>query len=119
MKNKHILLFEEFAALSEDLEKQAETLKNKKSEYPEKMKSLQMQMQDSKQKIASFKEKAAKTKDPLAQKIYTNRSAEEQANQQILAGKAKLLAMQSKMTDMELNTNQLKMTRKERDNQGG
>ena len=116
--NKYILLFEEFSELSEDLETRAEKLKERKAKFPEKMKSLQKQMSDSKEKIATFKEKAAKSNDPLAQKIYTNRSAEEQANQQIIASKAKTLAMQNKKNDMEINTTQLKITRKEKDTQG-
>jgi hypothetical protein len=113
--NKYILLFEEFSEISEDLETRADSLRDKKAKMPDRMKSIQNQLAVSKQKINTFKEKAAKTADPLAKKIYTNRAAEEQMNQQILTSKAKTMLMQSKKIDSEINTTQLKITRKERD----
>lgn len=117
--NKYILLFEEFSELSEDLKTKAETLRDKKAKYPERMESIQRQLADSKQKINTFKEKAAKTTDPIAKKIYANRAAEEQMNQQILVSKVKTLQMQSKKTDSEINTTELKISRKERDKPKG
>lgn len=117
--NKYILLFEDFLEISEDLKTKADSLRNRKSKYPDKMESVQRQMADSKQKINTFKEKAAKTQDPIAKKIYTNRAAEEQMNQQILASKAKTLMMQSKKNDSEINTTELKISRKERDKPKG
>ena len=108
-------MFEEFSLVSEDLETNAEKLRMRKEKYPDQMKSLQNQLAISKEKVNSFKEKAAATNDPLAKKIYTNRAAEEQMNQQILAAKAKTMMMQSKKNDSEIKTTELKIARKERD----
>lgn len=118
---EYIILYEdfEFENLSEDLETRLDQLKDKKSKMGEKMNSLNRRLADSKQKAANFKEKAGKTGDPLSQKIYTNRASEEQMRQQILAAKAKVMQMQAKMTDSEIATTQLKITRKERNAQMG
>jgi chromosome segregation ATPase len=118
---EYIILYEDFESenLSEDLETRLDQLKEKKAKMGEKMNALNTRLTDSKQKAANFKEKAGKTSDPLSQKIYTNRASEEQMRQQILAAKAKVMQMQAKMTDSEISTTELKITRKERNTQMG
>lgn len=118
---EYIILYEDFESenLSEDLETRLNQLKEKKSKMGEKMNSLNKRISDSKEKVVNFKEKAGKTSDPLSKKIYTNRANEEQMRQQILSAKAKVMQMQAKMTDSEISTTELKITRKERNTQIG
>jgi hypothetical protein len=121
MWSKHILLYEdfEFENLSEDLESRLTQLKDKKSKMGERVNVINKRLAESKRKAVSFRERAGKTTDPLSKKIYANRADEEQMRQQILSAKVKLMQMQAKLTESEISTTELKITRKERNAQMG
>ena len=115
--SKHILLFEDFVDVSEDiiiaegLIDIVEYIKNlidKKNKIKEKAMIINNKIKESGMKANNFKAKSQKAQDKLSQKIYSNRSTEEMMKQQIYTEKLKVLQMQTKLLDVQIKTSEMR-----------
>jgi len=115
--SKHILLFEDFVDVSEDIiiaegltdiVDYIKSLIDKKNKIREKAMIISNKMKESGMKANNFKAKGQKTEDKLSQKIWGNRSTEEMMKQQIYTEKLKVLQMQSKLLDVQIKTSEMR-----------
>ena len=115
--SKHILLFEDFVDVSEDIiiaeglmdiVEYIKSLIDKRNKIKEKAMVISNKIKESGMKANNFKAKSQKTEDKLSQKIYGNRSTEEMMKQQIYTEKLKVLQMQSKLLDVQIKTSEMR-----------
>jgi len=115
--SKHILLFEDFVDVSEDIiitEGLADivaylkSLVDKKNKIKEQAMTISNKIKESGMKANNFKAKGKNTQDKMSQKIYGNRSTEEMMKQQIYTEKLKVLQMQSKLLDVQIKTSEMR-----------
>lgn len=113
---EHIVLYEDFIpdAVFESLEDRLEKLMTKKANYAERITNVQTKSRESGEKSGTFRDKSAKTTDPEIKKIFANRATEEAMNQQVLAARAKAMQMAEKMTELQISTTKLKMSRRDK-----
>ena len=113
---EHIVLYEDFVpdAVFESLEDRLEKLTMKKSNYAERIANAQMKSRESGEKAGTFRDKAASTEDPELKNIFSNRATEEQMNQQVLAARVRAMQMAEKMTELQISTTKLKISRRDK-----
>jgi hypothetical protein len=111
---EHIVLYEDFVPedISESLEDRLANLMKKKANYGKRIASAEDKARDSREKAGTFREKATSSNDPELKKIYSNRATEEQMNQQVMAARIRAMQMADKMTELQISTTKLKISRK-------